>query len=230
MYLSAATPVAMKKITSSASLLILLFAFACGQDKNVLDKKDSATTSVLKQEEVPADIRKEKKDSSQPAKAADAGFAVYSGSWFDITYPSDFVIRPTAPVFENNGVNCVQTDEAFFTSPDGNVEFFVYSPQWSGDPENYLQVAAGEVKESDKSETKKEADHPGQLGDKTVRWVTVRAKDGSYRRSFISIRAQIGTGSDVHHVFGIKYRDDASYQKYAAAFATFKQSLRQYAD
>ena len=55
----------------------------------------------------------------------------FRGSWFDIEYPENFTARPTA----------LTTDEAYFLSPDGTVEFFVYSPLWSGDPESYLKIS-----------------------------------------------------------------------------------------
>ena len=106
----------------------------------------------------------------------------------------------------------------------------MYSPLWSGKPETYLTIAPTEEVVSEKTEEVKESERPGQFGDRIVRWVTIKAKDGSYYRSFVSIKEQVGTGSDLHYVFGIKYQDNASYEKYREAYVAFKESLQQYAD
>lgn len=148
---------------------------------------------------------------------------LYRGSYFDIKYPREFIAKPTEPV---------QTDEAYFSSPDGAVEFFVFSPLWAGDPENYLEVAPTEEIVSEKTETGEAL--PNQLKDseRIIRWVTIKAKDESYYRSFVSIKEQVREdgGSELHHVFGIKYKDNETYEKYKDAYEAFKNSLEQYAD
>ena len=153
---------------------------------------------------------------------------LYKGTYFDVTYPAAFAAKPSAPTSTMNGINHVMTDEAYFLSPDETVEFFVFSPLWGGDPMTYTGIAPSEELVSEKTEEMKEDDVEGQFGDKIVRWVTVKANDGSYTRSFVSIRTQVGTGSDLHHVFGIKYQDQESYEKYRDAYIAFKSSLKQY--
>ena len=146
---------------------------------------------------------------------------LYRGAWFDIEYPSSFVVSPTEPVYESDGVAFVGTDEAYFTSPDGAVEFFVFSPQWSGDPETYLAVA----------ENEEFVDEEVQEDSGSIKtWVTLHDIDGAYYRSYVSQRVGVGTGSATHVVFGIKYRDYDVYTAYQEAYERFKDSLIQYAD
>ena len=163
------------------------------------------------------------------AVSADTGIVEnntrYYGKWFDIKYPNEFSANPTAPTDVYNGITHVQTDEARFKSPDSKVEFFIFSPLWAGDPIDYLKIPDSEIVLSDKS------NESGNGLDKTItRQVTTKAKDGTYYRSFESIKEQVGSGSDLHHVFGIKYQDDEVYKKYRENYVAFKKSLRQYAD
>lgn len=157
---------------------------------------------------------------------------LFRGYYFDIKYPREFIAKPVEPTVDYNRKTFVQTDEAYFSSPDGTVEFFVYSPLWSGDPENYLTIAPTEEIVSEKSETGPAL--PNQLRDseRVIRWVTIKAKDESYYRSFISIKEQVREDghSELHHVFGIKYQDDEVYEEYKDAYDAFKNSLEQYAD
>lgn len=53
----------------------------------------------------------------------------FTEAWFEVKYPSDFTaqgLMVSASGEEN------QFDGAFFTSPDGEVEFYIFSPQWGG--------------------------------------------------------------------------------------------------
>lgn len=205
----------MKKIISLASLsLLLLLGAGCqNQGRNT---SPPPAVNELQTQTVPEN---KKQNTDETTTNTEVGTTLYKGLWFDIEYPQNFSARPA-----------VQTDEAYFLSPDGTVEFFVFSPLWAGDPENYLTIAPTEELVSEKTEEIKEAEKPGQYGDKITHWVTVKAKDGSYYRSFVSIREQINTGSEIHHVFGIKYKNDTAYQKYRDTYITFKESLRQYSD
>jgi hypothetical protein len=163
---------------------------------------------------------------SRPTPAV--GVTEYKGAWFKIAYPTNFV-----PKAEGE-------DEASFTSPNGSIQFYVYSPQWSGDPASYLQALPTENSESDTS-TSSVTHFTNQYGTfydkKVTRYVTFVAKDGSYKRSFVSIIAgSVATpnstdyDSKTHTVFGIKYKDQATYDKYLNDYLAFKKSLIQYAD
>jgi hypothetical protein len=167
---------------------------------------------------------------TQESVKQDKSVSVYRGAWFDIEYPSDFSAAPNEPLIKHDDRSFVQTDEALFTSSDKTVQFFVYSPLWAGEPNDYLVIADSEEIVSEQTSRVEETERPGQVGGREVRWVTVKATDGSYYRSFMSVREQIGTGSDLHHVFGIRYNDDAAYQTYKDAYIVFRESLRQYAD
>ncbi len=152
----------------------------------------------------------------------------YRGFWFDIQYPETFTASPNGPTYESRGgTTDVQTDAAQFESPDGLVAFYVYSPLWSGDPD-YLQVASNETLVDEKT-TEVPEENP-ELGMVVTKWATIRANDGSYTRSYVSIREQVGSGSDLHHVFGIKYANQAAYDQYRDEYLRFKNSLRQYSD
>src|SRR3989344_200202 len=152
----------------------------------------------------------------------------YKGAWFKITYPASFVSKAEG------------ADEASFTSPDGSVQFYVYSPQWSGNPVSYLQALPTETVESDTSTpdiTSSTNSYGTTYNKKVIRYVTLAAKDGSYRRSFVSTTAGYvitpdsnDYSSKTHTVFGIKYQNQAVYDKYLNDYLAFKKSLVQYAD
>lgn len=209
-----------KTILMTSLSVFLLLGAGC-QTQKTQEQVTSLPPAAeeLQTQTVPESEKQEKSETAIKTEPTQVGTALYRGTWFDIEYPQNFTARPTTP-----------TNEAFFTSPDGTVEFFVYSPLWSGNPETYLTIAPIEKVVSEKTDEVKESERSGQFGDKIVRWVTIKAKDGSYYRSFVSIKEQVGTGSDLHHVFGIKYQDNESYEKYREAYVAFKKSLRQYAD
>ncbi len=153
----------------------------------------------------------------------------YRGNYFDIAYPRGFSAKPLTPVSTNDGF-AVATDEAYFASQDGTVEFFVYSPLWGGRPKNYLKVAPTEELVSQKSKEQIKSD---KYRDKVITTrTTVKAKDGSYTRSFVHIKTQKSdaSGGNLSRVFGIKYKNQNVYDKYLAAYNAFKKSLEQHSD
>lgn len=141
------------------------------------------------------------------------GFATFKGSWFDIKYPIGFktVIREPAATGGGDGVAC---DGVSFISPDGLVEFYIYSPQWSGSPKWILR-REGE---------KQTAYSVKKQGDKTVTYVT--RKGPGYMRSYADYRQY----ESVRWVFGYKYASEAARKAYSPLYLKFKQSLKQYAD
>jgi hypothetical protein len=149
-----------------------------------------------------------------PAQAlAAAGWNVYRGAWFEIKYPAGFMVRESMPsATSNKGY-----DSVFFASPDGLVEFYVYSPQWSGEPSDILPDPATEVITDRKEQRGK---------DRTVVFTTLRAKDGGYWRSL----ADTMTDNNTRTVFGYRYKDGAALKMYRPDYLTFKKSLVQYAD
>lgn len=145
----------------------------------------------------------------------------FNGNWFRIFYPSNFMASPTSPTRKVETGTIIETDEAYITSPDGTVEFFVFSPQWSGDPIDYLVQQPNE-KTVSRSEDKADSDDPFAV---SHNWVTYEDKDGQYTRSYHSLRTE-----STHRVFGVKYTNRKMYKKYKAAYLAFKRSLQQFAD
>lgn len=144
---------------------------------------------------------------------ASQSWLTYKGAWFEVKYPSDFRVRPSLQ--SSSG----QTyDSVFFSSPDGSVEFYVFSPQWNGQPSDIELNSQSEVQVSQDTQRR---------SGKIVRRVTIRARDNSYLRSFEDTE---DTSTNTRKVFGIKYRNQAAYSRYRQSYLTFKQSLRQFAD
>jgi hypothetical protein len=98
------------------------------------------------------------------------------------------------------------------------VSFYVYSPQWGGDPFD-IRVDASAERLASESESKR--------GEVTVRWYTITAKDGSYSRSYQDRQDAL---SGTRTVLGIRCRDDEARERYRAECRRFKSALRQFAD
>ncbi len=139
---------------------------------------------------------------------------VHKGAYFEIKYPSSFKARPSLASNSFEG----SYDSAFFTAPDGSVEFYVFSPLWNGDPKDIQIDPVNEEYVSEDTERK---------GNVVVRRVAIRAKDFSYRRSFEDSE---NTENNTRKVFGIKYRDQNAYNRYRRSYLTFKSSLRKFYD
>lgn len=145
----------------------------------------------------------------------------FNGNFFLVEYPSAFMAFPEEPSTEFNGTTIVQTDEAWFTSPDSLVEFYVYSPQWGGDPD-FVEVQEGETLVSEKVETEQT-----EMGERVTRWFTISSEEGEYVRSYVSIKEMDGT---VHKIYGISYATQEAYDYYKSAYEAFKNSLQQFSD
>ncbi len=174
-------------------------------------------------------------------------FSIYRGDLFKIIYPKSFSAKPLKPIvrfdvnFHQNEhleiepklppkyLEYVDTDEAFFTSPDGLVEFFAYAKDSSDHPKSYLKVAEDEIelsRNSDKFSNEKE-----HLNYVQKAWVTIKAKNNSYYRSYSHQRAchdgkkNINWNECETHVVGIKYSSTEVYNKYRDFFIAFNRSL-----
>ena len=146
-----------------------------------------------------------------PAVALQHRWVVYKGAYFDIKYPSTFRVRPSQRTED-------RYDSVFFTAPDGAAEFYVFSPIWNGDPRD---IEINEAQEEYVSQT------TNTRNGIKIRRVTIRARDGSYTRSFEDTE---NTNTNNRTVFGIKYRDQKAYNQYRQVYLTFKKSIRQFAD
>lgn len=149
---------------------------------------------------------------------ADANLKTYESGYFSVQIPQNFTATK------------VTKNEATFISPDQKVEFFIYSPLWSGKPKTYLAVRQTEkIVSQNSTKTLKPNLHQNHV---QTRWVTIQAKDGSFTRSFMQQRACHGdTFEDcLSHVFGIKYKNKQAYNQYKQTYIAFKKSLQQFTD
>ena len=162
--------------------------------------------------------------SGRHTKPATGATRKFSGEWFDVRYPAGFTVRRSLSEKEAPE----QCLSAFFTSPDGAVVFYVFSPQWNGDPTD-IALKPNEVLEN---QSEQHRDGPLQSGTTkplytiTVRQKTARAKDRSYTRSWEDKETTLNT----RRVFGFQYRNEAARLRYRPAYLAFKASLRQYGD
>lgn len=138
----------------------------------------------------------------------------FTGAWFEVKYPSDFIAQGSM-VSASGEEN--QFDSAFFTSPDGEVEFYIFSPQWGGEP---TDIALRSNEKEGNRQVKKTANQ-------TVTHWTISAKDGSYVRSYQEIRNEM---ENTVWVVGIKYKNQKAYERYKKQYIAFKSSLQQFAD
>lgn len=151
---------------------------------------------------------------------------IHSGAWFDVQYPPGFAARR---VHQTWAAVEDKYDAAFFSAPDKSVEFYVYSPQWNGEPTEMALLPRREVLVSQQTRRREWGrDFNGEIVHRVVaRWFTARAKDGSYWRSWLDIE-DVGIGT--RKTFGIKYRDHKAYARYKFACLRFKNSLDQHGD
>lgn len=140
--------------------------------------------------------------------------ATFTGAWFQVWYPDNFTAVPSLP----SGTAQDGFDSAFFHSPDAQVEFYIFSPQWSGEPSD---IALDPSRETLRAKETKPS------GNGQVTWTTIDAKDGSYARSY---QDTVSSGGSVRWVVGIKYASQAAFDRYRSDYLKFKGSLQQYAD
>jgi hypothetical protein len=152
---------------------------------------------------------------------AEKEWELFEGAWFSVEYPLEFQVRPSL----KSRTSIKGCDSAFFNSPDGVVEFYVFSPQWNGDPSDIALNPETEESVSEKIDNK--PDKIQHYGIKTVRWFTIAAKDKSYMRSYVDTENK---DLRTRFVMGIKYRDQDVYNNYKEIYQKFVKSLRQYAD
>lgn len=146
--------------------------------------------------------------------AEGADWPTYKGAWFSIKYPPGFRVKPSLKSRDS----ITGYDSAFFISPHQEVEFYVFSPHWSGEPEDIKIDPNRELLVSEKIERK---------GNKVVRYVTVKDRTGKYFRSWVDTQ---DTLSNTRLVFGITYKDQSTYNKYRKQYLIFKNSLQQFSD
>ncbi|NKQ41582.1 MAG: hypothetical protein HF962_08430 [Sulfurovum sp.] len=157
------------------------------------------------------------------------GLKQYSGSYFGIRFPKSFTAYPS---MKKKGISMgAVTDEATFISSKKDVEFFVYAPLWGGEPKNYTKILDNEKILEDKIE---KHDKPKKHRKHTMTHrVVLQDKQERYYRAYTHRRSCIDkklTQECADLVFGIKYKDKKSYNRYMSDYKQFRSSLQQSAD
>jgi hypothetical protein len=147
-------------------------------------------------------------------KPSEKEWKKFEGAWFEILHPADFRAEPSL-----KGLTSTEGfDSAFFVSPANDVAFYVFSPQWNGEPSDILLN-----KDTEDQVSFQESEKDG----KKVRQCTITAKDGSYTRTYEDVE---DPQTNTRHVFGIKFRDQKTRDQFQGKFKHFQDSLVQYAD
>jgi hypothetical protein len=146
-------------------------------------------------------------------------WSTFKGAWFEIKYPPGFKVEPG----QKSATRVEGYDSAYFVSPDHNVVFYVFSPQWQGKARPADTEINPDREVLIEQHVTKEKDPAGMV--KTIRTLTVKAKDNSYVRAL-----KDETTDTTRLVFGIKYKSKDFYNKYYRDYLSFKKSLSQFAD
>lgn len=145
--------------------------------------------------------------------AESSATTVFEGAWFEVAYPADFTVRPSLESSSAEGY-----DSVFFDSPDGEVSFYVHSPQWGGEPGDIALDPATETVADSTATTE---------GPVTTTRITIRALDGSWERSYVTEADERGPS---RWTIGWRYASEEARERYAPAFAAFRESLTQFGD
>jgi hypothetical protein len=145
---------------------------------------------------------------------AASDWPVFEGAWFTVAYPPSFTPRPSLPSpSRGEGYDSVR-----FVGPDGAVAFYVFAPQWGGDPVD-IRPLEGKERLAEESRTEK--------GLVVVRWYRYERLDKAWFRSY---QDKTDSLSNTRVVIGMEYRGREEYSMWRGDYERFKQSLVQYAD
>jgi len=155
--------------------------------------------------------------SSKQVRAGAPAFIqkIYKTDAFSIEYPKSFKAKGSK-------------HEAYFSSTDGSVIFYVYAIDTASIKSHYAKVSPLEIEIS--NEVEKGGDDDKEYNYNIYEMATVEAKDGSYLRSYFAqiecnFRGTNTYDNCVSHVFGIKYKDMTTYDRYKDEYTRFKKSL-----
>jgi hypothetical protein len=149
----------------------------------------------------------------------EGNWLTYKGAWFEIKYPAGFKVKPG----QKSATSTAGYDSAYFASPDNNVVFYVFSPQWQGKlrgADIEINPDSEELVEQQVTTEKDQAGLPTK-----IRVAVIKARDNSYLRAF-----RDATTDTTRLIFGIKYKNKEFYNKYYNDYIFFKKSLQQFAD
>jgi hypothetical protein len=147
-------------------------------------------------------------------KLSEKEWKKFDGAWFEIQYPADFRIEPSL-----KGTTSTEGyDSAFFVSPSNDVAFYVFSPQWNGEPSDIFLK-----QDTEKQLSCEKADKDG----KKIEQFTIESQDGSYFRTYEDLQ---DPETNTRRVFGIRYKDQKTLDQYKEQYKRFQESLVQFAD
>lgn len=189
------------------SILLYVATYVFSGCTNTSTTKTSGSDAALKS---PTEITS---DSSEKTVQAATTYKKYEGAWFTVEYPEGFIAEDLL----KSSTNDKGYDSAWFTSPDGKVRFYVYSPQWNGNPSD-IQLLSSEKLVDEKTETS---------GASQIKRWTVADNGGKYFRSH---EQTTNTLQNKTRIFGIQYKDEAALNQYRDNYLHFKNSLQQFAD
>lgn len=181
-------------------IIISLCVFVLGCKNNEVKPQENVTESSIKVTE-------------PQAIEAKNSYKTFKGAWFEIEYPENFKAEGSL----KSSTSDEGFDSATFTSPDGKVQFYVFSPQWNGQPKDIS------LQPNEKLVEKTEENKNTIL---VKRW-TIVANNGSYNRSY---EERIELENNINTIFGVKYSSKSDLEKYKEQYLEFKKSLQQFAD
>jgi len=148
-----------------------------------------------------------------PIQCKTKPWPTYRGAWFRIGYPPNYTVQPSLKGATSGDRGY---DSVFFISPDKKVEFYVFSPQWSGEPTDVAVNSNTENLVSTRTVQQK-----GKKAPITI--TKISAKQGAYKRLLIDIK-----NGSTHKVFGVKCPYSESFGRYIKHLNRFRKSLVQF--
>lgn len=183
-------------------LLVCLLSFQC--------KKENTQKEIIQNH---ADSIQAEGNSN--ARMRTDGFMVeddtVQGAWFKVKVPKGFHALPSV-----HSLTATENyDSYFYSSPDGKVKFYIYSPQWTGNPNDIVFP-----NEKIKVETAENND-----GSITRTWTLRPNRQNPFIRTFTERKSENSV-----LITGFYYKDEAAFNEYKDEFEEFNSSVVQFAD
>lgn len=155
----------------------------------------------------------------------------FKGAWFDVCVPNNFSVDKSGLCALNES----ECDSAKFYSKSRDSYLYIYSPQWSGNIDEYKNEISAKSDEKLILNKKLNKDYYSSDGKKVAENAIIEKeievkKEGIYKRKYHINVNQI-TNSVL--VVGLMWPDGLSKEdndKYLSVFNEFKKSIKQYSD
>lgn len=179
--------------------------FSCGEKpKEVRAQEEVLSAQSLS---VPKDSLSTDLSSSLANKS-------FTGAFFSVQYPSSFSVSTPYNIPQDRS----PINTALFTSSDKKVTFYVFSPQWNGQPDGISKNPESEVLVDSTSEVRN--------SQRVTRWTLYNQKEKIYKSFEQTDHLEYRT----RKVFGIFYTSSEAREEYKEKYLDFKKSLIKYAD